>query len=219
MRRRSRRRVNRLSSRLRENARRDELRCPWEHGSALAAIGLESRDATWMCQVDARPHRRLSAALERRSGDAGSTHHPEATMRAPIRPVRLGPDEGVAESRPDGSVILRVKEPLGAYPRILTDRLVEWAHARPDQIFLRMRTPTHGLVALSYRQTLDRVVDRAAGDDHFGGGCEQDRRKAHAGRRIPLLRCNIYASRVGTDLAVLALSWEAIRTVEMPRTQ
>jgi feruloyl-CoA synthase len=113
---------------------------------------------TAMCRVDARPHRRLSAASERRFGDAGSTHHPEVTMRAPIRPVRLGPDEGVAESRPDGSVILRVKEPLGAYPRILTDRLVDWAHARPDQIFLRMRTPTRGLVALSYRETLDRVV-------------------------------------------------------------
>ena len=61
-------------------------------------------------------------------------------MSANIRPVRLGPDKGVAERRADGSVILRVEEPIGPYPRFLTDRLVEWATKTPDQVFLRARS-------------------------------------------------------------------------------
>jgi feruloyl-CoA synthase len=73
----------------------------------------------------------------------------------------LGPDVGVAEVRLDGSVILRVDEPLAPYPRMLTDRLVEWARTKPDQVFLRMRTPS-GVRELAYGETLDRVLRIAA---------------------------------------------------------
>src|SRR5271167_3601201 len=82
-------------------------------------------------------------------------------MRAPIRPVRLGPDIGVAEARPDGSVVLRVDEPLAPYPRMLTDRLTEWARTKPDQVFLRMRAPS-GVRELTYRETLEGVLRIAA---------------------------------------------------------
>ena len=54
-------------------------------------------------------------------------------MDVPHRPVRLGPTDCDVERRADGSVVMRLQEPLQPYPRRYTDRLVQWAHsvARP----------------------------------------------------------------------------------------
>jgi feruloyl-CoA synthase len=39
----------------------------------------------------------------------------------------------------DGSTVLRSRIPLGPYPRVLTDRLVQWAEAHPNRPFLARR--------------------------------------------------------------------------------
>ena len=72
------------------------------------------------------------------------------------RSVRLGSLSPVVDRRTDGTVILRCRRPLGAYPRSLTDRLVHWAHTAPDRTLLAWRDGT-GFSSLSYGDALRRV--------------------------------------------------------------
>jgi feruloyl-CoA synthase len=60
-------------------------------------------------------------------------------MTRPVRPVRLGSSDIVAERRADGCVLLRSPHALGAYPRKLTERLDRWAEQAPERIFLAQR--------------------------------------------------------------------------------
>ena len=76
---------------------------------------------------------------------------------APLRPVKLGPAECVLERRPDGAIVMRTPQPLGAYPAKLTDRLEHWAKAAPDRVFLAQRTPDGAWRKLTYAQALQQV--------------------------------------------------------------
>ena len=80
---------------------------------------------------------------------------------APLRPVRLGPTDCDVSRSADGSLRLRLKEALGPYPRRYTDRLVQWARERPEQVFLARRPvggpATGAWETLGYRETLTRV--------------------------------------------------------------
>jgi len=62
-------------------------------------------------------------------------------MTPPWRAVTLGDLTPTVEERPDGSVRLRARQPLGPYPRVLTDRLEEWAQRAPDRTLLAWRAP------------------------------------------------------------------------------
>ena len=79
----------------------------------------------------------------------------------PTRPVRLGSTDCEVERQPDGGIRMRLKEPLAAYPRRYTDRLVHWATTTPDQVFMARRPPggpaTGIWETLTYRQTLEQV--------------------------------------------------------------
>src|SRR4051794_30651444 len=72
------------------------------------------------------------------------------------RAVRLGDLRPVIERRTDGAIHVRAAQPLGAYPRTITDRLVHWAAVAPDRTLLAWR---HGgdLVRLTYADALARV--------------------------------------------------------------
>ncbi len=80
---------------------------------------------------------------------------------APHRPVRFGSTECEVEYASDGGLRMRLKEKLLPYPGRYTERLVQWANTRPDQIFLARRP--HGGPAvgtwevLSYAQTYARI--------------------------------------------------------------
>ena len=80
---------------------------------------------------------------------------------APLRPVHLGPTDCEVRRGADGSLRMRLKQPLAAYPRRYTDRLVQWARTRPDQVFLARRPaggPSVGVwETITYSQTLMRV--------------------------------------------------------------
>ena len=49
-----------------------------------------------------------------------------------LRPVRMGSMRAEAETRADGTIYVRSLEPLGDYPRSMTDRLEHWAATTPD---------------------------------------------------------------------------------------
>jgi feruloyl-CoA synthase len=76
------------------------------------------------------------------------------TSAAPVRPVRLGPQDVVVERRDDGSILLRSPQALGPYPRKLTERLEYWAKAAPERIFLAQRDASGGWRTVSYAQAL-----------------------------------------------------------------
>ena len=82
--------------------------------------------------------------------------------RAPLRPVKLGPPDVLVERRKDGAILMRSPHPLPAYPKNLTDRLVHWAEAAPDRIFLAQRDAAGAWRTLTYAQTLTAVRAIAA---------------------------------------------------------
>src|SRR5690349_3804789 len=72
------------------------------------------------------------------------------------RPVRLGDLRPVIERDATGAIVLRAAQPLGAYPRSLTDRLDDWASAAPDRTLLAWRD-AGGFARLTYADALARV--------------------------------------------------------------
>src|SRR5579863_7883663 len=86
----------------------------------------------------------------------------EVKAKPPLRAVKLGPADVVAERRPDGAILLRSPHKLPPYPRNLTERLVNWASAAPDRVFLAERGAAGDWRTLSYAQTYAQVRAIAA---------------------------------------------------------
>ena len=84
--------------------------------------------------------------------EAARTHR---VTPAGIRPVRLGPQEVIAEQRSDGSLHLRSPQALEAYPDKLTERLEFWARQAPERAFLAQRDGTGGWRTVTYAQALN----------------------------------------------------------------
>ena len=80
----------------------------------------------------------------------------------PLRPVKLGPADVVIERRDDGAILMRSPHPLPPYPRNLTDRLVHWAQAAPNRVFLAQRNASGEWRTLNYAQTYAQVRAIAA---------------------------------------------------------
>src|SRR4051812_39633321 len=82
------------------------------------------------------------------------------------RAVRLGDLCPVIERRQDGAVLLRAAEPLGAYPRSITDRLTHWAAVAPERTLLAWREGdrtarlTYGEALLRVRRVAQALLDR-----------------------------------------------------------
>jgi feruloyl-CoA synthase len=70
--------------------------------------------------------------------------------------VRLGDLTPAIERRDDGTIRLRCAAPLGAYPRSLTDKLVQWAGVAPDRTLLAWRDGD-GFARLTYSEALRSV--------------------------------------------------------------
>ncbi len=85
-----------------------------------------------------------------------------ASGGAPLRPVRLGPADVLVDRRADGAVLMRSPHPLPPHPQKLTERLVHWADAAPDRIFLAQRDAGGRWRTLTYAQTLAAVRSLAA---------------------------------------------------------
>jgi len=62
-----------------------------------------------------------------------------------------------AETRADGTLILRSTEALQPYPARLTDRLEHFAATAPDRVLAARRGPDGAWVTITYAQMLDRV--------------------------------------------------------------
>jgi feruloyl-CoA synthase len=80
----------------------------------------------------------------------------------PLRPVKLGPADVTIERRSDGAILLRSPHPLAPYPEKLTERLVHWAKAAPDRVFLAQRDAAGAWRTLTYGDALTAVRAIAA---------------------------------------------------------
>src|SRR5271170_3103066 len=74
-----------------------------------------------------------------------------------VRPVRLRSSGASLERTPDGSILVRPDEPLGPYPKVLTDRLAHWANISPDRICAAKREAGGNWRCLTYTQVLSAV--------------------------------------------------------------
>src|SRR5262245_8910393 len=72
------------------------------------------------------------------------------------RAVRLGDLRPLVTRDAGGAIRVRAAQPLGAYPRSMTDRLGHWASAAPDRPLLAWRKGD-GFATLTYADALARV--------------------------------------------------------------
>lgn len=78
-------------------------------------------------------------------------------MTMPMRDVLLGSSEVTLERQADGTILVQPVRALGAYPDRLTERLVHWATAAPERVFMAQRRPDGGWRELTYGRTLQLV--------------------------------------------------------------
>jgi feruloyl-CoA synthase len=86
----------------------------------------------------------------------------ETSARPPLRHVLLGPADVVVERRSDGAIVLHSPHPLPAFPQKLTERLVHWANAAPERVFLAQRDASGAWRTLTYADALAKVRAIAA---------------------------------------------------------
>ncbi|MCJ0761603.1 feruloyl-CoA synthase [Variovorax terrae] len=81
------------------------------------------------------------------------------------------------EQRPGGEVLLRSTEPLGDFPRRLSDRLEHWARTTPDRVLAAQRDPAvpggGDWLHVTYGQMLERA--RAVGQALLERGADVER--------------------------------------------
>ncbi len=62
-----------------------------------------------------------------------------------------------SETRPDGTVLVWRADPLGPYPRCLSERLMHWAETTPDQVWMAERGPDGDWRKITYAEALGAV--------------------------------------------------------------
>lgn len=92
---------------------------------------------------------------------------------ARMRPVKLWSPQLEWEQRPDGSWLIWRADPLGPYPRRVTDRLIDWAGRTPNRPWLQERGADGAWTGVTYAEALDRA--RRLGQAILGRGLSADR--------------------------------------------
>jgi len=82
---------------------------------------------------------------------------PPGAGSAPLRPVRLGSADFLLDTRPDGTIHIRSPHKLEAYPAKITERLMYWADAAPERVFIAQRRASGEWRTLTYFETLVQV--------------------------------------------------------------
>src|ERR1700733_9550124 len=96
--------------------------------------------------MSAQPNMYVPAASSGRPLHAVKDH--------PLRAISFGNPAVQIDRRDNGTIYLRPKKPLGAYPVRLTDRLHHWARLEPNRVFMAERSPGGGWRQITYAQLL-----------------------------------------------------------------
>ncbi len=116
-------------------------------------------------------------------------------MSSAERSAMFGPRDVACDRRPDGAIIVTSTDPLGSYPRVLTDSLVSGARAHPDRVMLGERDADGGWRLVTYARGLALV--ESLGQALLDRGLSPDR---------PVL----ILSENGIDHALLALAGQHV---------
>ncbi|MGB9334491.1 MAG: AMP-binding protein, partial [Candidatus Acidiferrales bacterium] len=93
--------------------------------------------------------------------------------RAGVRQVRLRTSGAKMERRPDGSILVTPDEPLGPYPKVLTDRVAQWAAEFPERICIAKRDAGGEWRRLTYAEIWRAI--RSVGEALLSFGLSADR--------------------------------------------
>lgn len=132
-------------------------------------------------------------------------------MNSTFRDVRIGRTTADLQAQSDGSQVLRVREPLGAYPDTMMERLDHWAEVAPDRLFVAQRDAAGQWRRFSYRQTLDAV--RRLAQALLDRGLSSERPVAIlSGNSIEHLLLGLAAMYVGIPYAPISPAYSLIST-------
>jgi len=129
--------------------------------------------------------------------------------RPRLRPVKLGPADVTVERRSDGAVLMRSRNSLPPYPRMLTDRLVHWARAAPNRVFLAQREASGAWRTMNYAETYAAV--RAIAAALIERGLDADRPVAIlSGNDIEHALLGLAAMHVGIPYAPISVPYSLL---------
>lgn len=128
-----------------------------------------------------------------------------------VRPVRLRTSGASMERRSDGSIIIRPDEPLGDYPRVLTERLTYWASVAPDRALAAKRDERGEWRYLTYGDALRKV--RSLGQVFLDRGLSANRPVVIlSGNDLEHLLLMLAGQHVGVPTASIAPPYSLIST-------
>jgi len=126
-----------------------------------------------------------------------------------VRPVRLRTSGVTMERRPDGAIVIRPDEPLGDYPRVLTERLVSWARVAPDRPYAAKRGPDGAWRFLTYAEMLKQV--RSVGQALLNRGLSVERPVAILSENdLEHLTLMLAGQHVGVPTASIATAYSLV---------
>jgi feruloyl-CoA synthase len=136
-----------------------------------------------------------------------------AKSAPPLRAVKLGPADVVVERRSDGVILIRSPHALPRHPRKLTERLIHWAKAAPDRIFLAQRdvqsAASGGWRTLTYAETFATI--QAIGAALLQRGLSADRPVAIlSGNDIEHALLALAAMHVGIPYAPISVPYSLL---------
>src|SRR5260221_11802165 len=83
--------------------------------------------------------------------------HSSEAVRGGLRPVRLRSSGVTLHELGGGALPVRPDEELLPYPRVLTDRLANWAQVAPQRVCIAKRGSGRDWRRLSYAEVFDAV--------------------------------------------------------------
>jgi feruloyl-CoA synthase len=95
------------------------------------------------------------------------------SSRSGVRQVRLRTSGAKLERRPDGTLLVKPDEQLGAYPNVLTDRVAHWASKFPDRVCIAKRDTSGEWRRLTYAEVWQAI--RNVGEALLAFGLSADR--------------------------------------------
>lgn len=126
--------------------------------------------------------------------------------RAPVRPVNVSVPTASFTWRPDGSLLVVPKEPLGPYPARFTAHLQHWAAARPGAAPVLERGPDGAWHGPTYPDVLAAM--RAVGQALLDRGLGPDRPVALlSGNGIKHLLLMLGAMHVGVPVSPISTAY------------
>lgn len=134
------------------------------------------------------------------------------------RDFQFGVTRAVVEQR-GGHTYVRAEQALKDYPERMTDRLVHWAHTKPEHIWMARRGPDGQWIKISYREAWDKaqrigqaLLDRGLGVDRPVAILSENSLE-HALLALGAMTVGVPFCAVSTAYSLMSQDYEKLRHV------